>query len=55
MSGQPAVSIPLHWTAAGLPIGIQLVGRPGDETTLVRLAAQLELAAPWLDRHPECW
>jgi amidase len=55
MSGQPAVSIPLHWTAAGLPIGIQLVGRPGDETTLVRLAAQLEAAAPWIDRHPDCW
>jgi amidase len=55
MSGQPAVSIPLHWSAAGLPIGIQLVGRPGDETTLVRLAAQLEAAAPWIDRHPQCW
>jgi amidase len=55
MSGQPAVSIPLHWTAAGLPIGVQLVGRPGDETTLVRLAAQLEAAAPWVQRHPDCW
>jgi amidase len=55
MSGQPAVSVPLHWTDAGLPIGIQLVGRPGDETTLVRLAAQLEAAAPWIDRHPDCW
>jgi amidase len=55
MSGQPAVSVPLHWTAAGLPIGIQLVGRPGDETTLVRLAAQLEAAAPWIGRHPDCW
>jgi amidase len=55
MSGQPAVSVPLHWTDAGLPIGIQLVGRPGDETTLVRLAAQLELAAPWAQRRPDCW
>jgi amidase len=55
MSGQPAVSVPLHWTDAGLPIGIQLVGRPGDETTLVRLASQLELAAPWVQRHPDCW
>jgi hypothetical protein len=42
MSGQPAMSIPLHWTDDDLPIGIQLVGRPGDEVTLLRLAAQLE-------------
>jgi amidase len=55
MSGQPAVSIPLHWTAAGLPIGIQLIGRPCDEVTLLRLAAQIEAAAPWADRRPECW
>ncbi|MBV9485800.1 MAG: amidase [Frankiaceae bacterium] len=55
MSGQPAVSVPLHWTAAGLPIGIQLVGRPCDELTLVRLSAQLEAAAPWAHRRPECW
>jgi amidase len=55
MSGQPAVSVPLHWTAAGLPIGIQLIGRPCDEVTLIRLAAQLEAAAPWSHRRPECW
>jgi amidase len=55
MSGQPAVSVPLHWTEAGLPIGIQLIGRPCDEVTLLRLSAQLEAAAPWAHRRPECW
>lgn len=55
MSGQPAVSIPLHWNDAGLPIGVQLIGRPFDEITLVRLAAQLEAAAPWVHRRPACW
>jgi amidase len=55
MSGQPAVTVPLHWSAAGLPIGIQLVGRPYGEVTLLRLAAQLEAAAPWVSRRPECW
>ncbi len=55
MSGQPAVSIPLHWTDGGLPIGVQLVGRPNDEVTLVRIAAQIEAAAPWKDRHSPLW
>jgi amidase len=55
MSGQPAISVPLHWTDAGLPIGIQLVGRPCDEVTLLRIAAQLEAAAPWGERRPACW
>jgi amidase len=55
MSGQPAVSIPLYWTQAGLPIGIQLIGRPCEETTLLRLSAQLEAAAPWAHRRPACW
>lgn len=54
-SGQPAVSIPLYWTEAGLPIGVQLVGRGGDEATLVSLSAQLEAARPWAQRHPPVW
>jgi amidase len=52
MSGQPAMSVPLHVNAAGLPIGVQCVGRFGDEATLFRLAAQLEQAAPWIERIP---
>jgi amidase len=55
MSGQPAVSLPLFWNAAGLPIGIQLIGRPCDELMLLRLSAQLEAAAPWAARRPACW
>ena len=55
MSGQPAVSIPAFWNSAGLPIGVQLVGRPCDEITLLRLAAQIEAAAPWAHRRPACW
>ena len=55
LTGQPAISLPLHWNAEGLPIGIQLVGRPYDELTLIALAAQLEQARPWLGRHPEMW
>ena len=55
MTGQPAVSLPLHWSPTGLPIGVMLVGRPADEGTLISLSAQLEQARPWRDRHPAMW
>ena len=47
VSGQPAISLPLHWSDAGLPLGIQLVARYGGEDLLLRVAAQLEQAQPW--------
>jgi len=52
MSGQPAISLPLHQTDDGLPVGIQLVAAYGREDVLIRVASQLEEAAPWMDRHP---
>ncbi len=52
MTGQPAISLPLHWTPGGLPVGVQLVAPYGREDILIRVASQLEQAAPWTDRHP---
>jgi len=55
ISGQPAVNLPLYWNASGLPIGVMLAGRMGDEATLISLSAQVERARPWRDRHPAIW
>jgi amidase len=51
-TGQPAMSVPLYWTAEGLPCGSQFFARFGDEATLFRLAAQLEKEEPWFGKHP---
>jgi amidase len=51
-TGQPAISLPLHWTASDLPVGLHFTGRRGEEGMLLRIAAQLEQAAPWHTRKP---
>ena len=55
LTGQPAISLPLYWTADGMPIGVSLIGRPAGEGALIALSAQLEEARPWADRKPACW
>ena len=52
ISGQPAMSVPLVWNKANLPLGMMFAGRFGDEATLYRLAGQLEQERPWKDRKP---
>ena len=57
VSGQPAVNLPVHWTAEGLPVGVMLAGRFGDEGTLISLSAQVEAALGgfWGARRPRVW
>jgi amidase len=53
VTGLPGMSLPLHWSSDGLPIGVHVLGPPAGEAVLLRLAAQLEAATPWRDRHPD--
>jgi amidase len=55
ISGQPACSIPIAVDELGLPVGVQVVGRWGDEATVLALASEIEAASPWRDRHPSLW
>lgn len=55
VTGMPAISLPLHWTADGLPVGVMLAARPAEEELLLALSAQVEAAAPWHDRRPPGW
>ncbi|EJL38418.1 amidase, Asp-tRNAAsn/Glu-tRNAGln amidotransferase A subunit [Caulobacter sp. AP07] len=55
IAGSPAMSVPLHWTDDGLPVGLQFAARAGDERTLFELAFELEAAQPWAHRRPAVW
>jgi amidase len=55
VTGMPAVSLPLHWTDDGLPVGVMLAARPAHEHLLLSVSAQVEAAAPWRGRRPPCW
>jgi amidase len=55
LTGQPAMSVPLHWTPDGLPVGVHFMAPFGEEAILFRLAAQLEKARPWFDKRAPVW
>jgi amidase len=55
VSGLPAITLPVHVTASGLPMGVQLIGRPGREDVLLAIGAQLERRLDWQQRHPPAW
>ena len=55
VTGSTAISLPLHQTPDGLPVGVMLAAAPGREDLLLSLAAQVEAAVPWLGRQPDCW
>jgi len=55
VSGLPAITLPVHVTESGLPMGVQLIGRPGGEHVLLAIGAQLERRLNWQDRHPPQW
>ena len=54
-TGQPSMSLPLHWNDDGLPIGMMFSAAYGNDALLLQLAGQLEQAAPWRDRRPPVW
>jgi amidase len=53
VTGQPAISLPMHMSTEGIPVGVHLIGPPAGEELLLSLSAQLETAAPWKERRPE--